>query len=233
MSNYTLRRATSQDAHLLIEAILAAERLPLADDRSMYEALLGFDRRECMAFLQFALGQNVAGHQLSYDSFRVLCCGGEPAACCATWIEGVNAAPSSFAVAMLMASFLGKERWAARAPALRIVSATVPKRTQGYLQLETFFVAPRHRGQGLVTRLINEIAFEHSVPESAAALTAEIVLFRENQSAIRAYRAAGFLRSVPTADASSEFIALTGSRGYLHIQRDLTLPFHDTPENAS
>ena len=219
MDNATLRSATPDDVSFLVRGILAAERLPSNADVTTYERVFGMEREELIGFLRGILAQPTAGHQLAYGSFHILALQGEPVACCAAWVEALNGAPSGKIIAVALSRFLGIQRWKARRGYIQSFMASVPPRSVGQLQLESFFVEPSARGRGMTAQLIEGV-LEHSSSLTNRPSAAEISLFRENSAAIRAYQKAGFEIgwSSPPNEALQD---LLGSRGFVKMQRSL------------
>jgi ribosomal protein S18 acetylase RimI-like enzyme len=216
-----LRPAVLSDAPFLTKAILAAEELPLPDANiTMYERIFMMERDEVAQMIRDAVLQDGRGHQLTWRTFNVLEVEDRAVATCAAWIESAFGPPSGVSVAMIVSRFLGQRRWRTCTSLVKQLSAAVPRRTPGSIQLESFFVAHDVRGSGFVSRLIDG-ALERLAESSARVSQAEIILLRENARAKRAYERAGFFVADESPDASPEFQTLTGSKGFVLLRRSL------------
>ena len=203
--------ALSSQLGFIIDAILAAERVPIG--RTMYESVFGISVDELRLFLSETLMQDSIGRPLSLGAFRVLTEGGEPIACCAAWVEPRDGMASGTWTAMALSRHIGMSRFRSRSGAVRTLAEVSPRRSPGILQLESFFVRPEYRGRGLTRRLIDESLRA----DDTGNVRAEIGLLEENSSAMGAYSAAGFVECWRTRSSTDAFYSLTGSRGFVQL----------------
>ena len=222
VADYLYHKLVDSDLDFLVSAVLAAEQVPSLEEVCTYERVFGLTRDECKQFLRETLSLETAGHQLARQSFHVIAYKGKPVACCSAWIEAADGQPSGLKVAMILSRFLGTSRWRAHASSVSVVASCSPKRTAGALQLETFFVEPQHRRNGMTGQLIEYAIVEHSNASSAPE-HAEITLFRENEQAARAYVRAGFELVWETTIDTASLESLTASKGFLQLRRSLAI----------
>ncbi len=218
MADLFFRKAIQDDLPFLIAGIAAAEKLETG--RSTYEALFQLSAPEVANLLGKALLMEGIGYQLALSTFSVGLRGGDPVACCSAWIEAEDGISSGFKMAALLSDLLGFEKWLDAGSALKAFADALPRRTPGALQMETFYVEPGSRGQGLTTRLIDQVL--HSFDRSAE--IAEITLLEENTQALRAYRKAGFHIHCKGDPGSTHFRTLTGSAGFVQLQKTFAIP---------
>ena len=217
-----VRLAGAGDIPFLVRGILAAEQVPRFAPVTTYERHFRLTRDEVEQFVAGALAEALSGHQLALSAFRIAECDGEPAGCCAGWIESTSRA-SGLSVAMLLSRFLGATRWREAQPAVRMLRAVTPVRCGGALQLESFFVHDRFRGLGVASRLIEHHVAAH-LPSLAAPATAEIILYSENAPAARAYARSGFTRGARSDQLAADVQEALGSEGLLKLVCTLVAP---------
>ena len=220
MKHCDLRPATLDDLAFLLHAIRATEHLETLAAVSMYEIIYGLSGFELDALLAECLSGDHEGHQLSLRSFLIAELDGMAVGCCARWVEGAGVKASGARVAMIVSRFIGIKRWRAQSDSVRAISDSSPPRTVGALQLESFYVDPNFRGDGIAGRLI-EAAIRAVRPTDNMSKLAEISLLRENESAARAYRKVGFEPTGAPVEATTEFVKLTGSSGLLQLRKEL------------
>jgi GNAT superfamily N-acetyltransferase len=221
MDDLHFRPATRLDVGFLVKAVRAAERVPVGeDDACIYETVFGFTHDEVDRFLTESLSEEGDGSPLTFRTFFVLEAGGRPVACCSAWVEAAGGAPSGRITAMMISRFLGSARWRECMPAVRALADSVPPRTPGAAQLESFYTDPEYRRRGATHHLI-EGALRALATGSAAPGIAEINLLRENEAAARAYAKSGFEVVSSTAPTNALLERLTGSRGFIQMRRSL------------
>lgn len=220
MDEFQFRDATVDDVDFLATATNAAERLPNADGAGMYERVYGLTSEECDRFLRETLAQETRDNQLTFRTFGVLMRGSRPVACCSAWVEAQGGQPSGLKLAIAVSRFIGSKRWRERNSASAVLARCSPKRTPGALQLETFYVEPGSRGMGGTGRLINDVLRKFMGTEEPPSV-AEISLLIENQAAAAAYAKSGFDVAWSAPDTDEQFLALTGSRGFVQMRRVL------------
>lgn len=217
-----VRDARASDIPFLVRGILAAEQVPRFAPVTTYERHFHLTRDEVATFVGAALAEPLSGHQLALSSFRIAECDGEPAGCCAGWIESTSRA-SGLSVAMLLSRFLGAGRWREAQTAVRMLRAVTPARSGGALQLESFFVDDRFRGQGIASRLIEHHIAAH-VQSADAPATAEIILYCENAPAARAYFRSGFTLATRSDVLAEDVREALGSEGLQKLVCALVAP---------
>ena len=138
-------------------------------------------------------------------------------ATCAAWVEAQDGVASGFKVASAICFELGMEKWAAAKEKIKLVSASSPTRTPGFLQMETFYVVPSARGRGVTTVLIREVLAQFS-KKGISFPGAEISLLDGNSAALKAYQKAGFSQAWKTPAPSEALSELMGSRGFVQLR---------------
>lgn len=203
--NIHIRRATANDHDLIIEAIIAAEKSnsPILS----YSAIFGISEEEVGSLLKEVLDEDVEGQEICASHFLVAEVDGEPAAACASWIEGKNDLSSGQTKASILFHLLGHERWSAAEQKLKAISETNPDRAKGAMQLESVYTRPAFRGKGLTALLIREHA-RLLKQEFAGLSKAQVILLKNNTSAISAYAKAGFEQVTERTGSSTLLSAL-------------------------
>lgn len=209
---YEYRPAIPADTPFLAAALWYAEAGP--SSASTYERLFGLSAEETLAVLAEALEEDLPGSELARSSYWVAVAAGQPVATCAAWLEGAGNQASGFLKAQILPFVLGAERWRAAAGHLRAFAAVNLPRTPGTVQLEAFYTAPQHRGNGLARRLISA-----QLARFPAAHRAEIQLTTANPAAQRAYEKAGFVADLRKDSAAAEVARLLGAPGKVRLAK--------------
>ncbi|TXT39547.1 MAG: hypothetical protein FD135_2091 [Comamonadaceae bacterium] len=216
MDDLFFRKATLADLPFLITAVKAAEKLGTAG--CTYEMLFLLSAAEVDALLNQALSIEGDDYQLALSTFFVYTRGGVPVACCSSWIEAAEGIPSGFKMAAVLSDLLGFEKWIDAKAAIKAFADATPKRTAGALQMETFYVEPSCRGQGLTARIIDSVIrrFDSVV---VPAKIAEITMLEGNAEALRAYQKAGFHIHCKGEPGNALFRTLTGCTGFIQLHK--------------
>ena len=218
MDDLVFRKAIAADLPFLIAAVKAAEKL--ATESCTYEKLFLLSAAEVDALLKQALSIESGGYQLALSTFFVYTRGGVPVACCSSWIEAADGISSGFKMAAVLSELLGFEKWIDARDAIKAFAAAAPQRTVGALQMETFYVEPSCRGQGLTSRIINSVIRRFD-SVAASARIAEITMLEENAEALRAYQKAGFHIHRKGDPGNALFRTMTGSAGLIQLQKPI------------
>ncbi len=218
MDDLVFRKATAADLPFLVSAVKAAETLGTAG--CTYEKLFLLSTAEVDALLKQALSIESGGYQLALSTFFVCTRGGVPVACCSSWIEAADGISSGFKMAAVLSDLLGFEKWIDANAAIKAFADATPQRTAGALQMETFYVEPGSRGQGITARMIDSV-----IPRFDSVVTAEkiaeITMLEENAEALRAYQKAGFHIHRKGNPGNALFRTLTGSAGFIQLQKPI------------
>ena len=221
MAVLAFRKAALTDLAFIIRAVKAAERLGTCEaSGSTYEKLFILSSTEVDALLDQALTIESSGYQLTLSTFYVCTQDEVPVACCSAWVEAADGVASGFKIASVLSEFVGLDKWIDAKAAIKAFSNASPQRTPGSLQMETFFVEPDCRGQGLTSKIIADVTrLFHSALLSPK--IAEITLLERNSEALRAYEKAGFHIYRKGAPGNPLFKELTGSVGFIQLRMAL------------
>jgi ribosomal protein S18 acetylase RimI-like enzyme len=181
-----IRPATQADANLIAEAVIAS--VSAQTDTVIYEKLFDLDRTELIDLLRQIATEEIEGQELTYPNYFILKDSEQNnLGCCAGWIEQ----QSNIQKAQIWAYYLGLERWNNAKSMLESFSGFGFEREQGTFQLDGVYIVPECRGKGLGTILIQKVTDELKklYPEISKA---QIILFKQNISALKAYINAGF-----------------------------------------
>lgn len=206
-----IRQARPEDADFLAEAMLAASRGHLA--RGWYDIAVDEPEDRCLAFLKRVATAD-APSWWHYSHFLIAEVDGEPAAALAAFRAGDAYALSGVAMAEAVAA-LGLTE--ADQSAIWTRGSYLFLCTLGdddSWTLENIYTAPRHRGQGLVGRLL-----DRAVAEGFARgfETVQVTFFIGNDAAERAYRKSGF--AFADEKYNPEFEAVAGAPGLRRLVR--------------
>jgi GNAT superfamily N-acetyltransferase len=218
MNDLVFRKATSADLPFLIEAVKAAEMLDT--ERCTYEKLFLLSSAELDDMLTGALSIDGSGYQLALSSFSIFSQRGLPVACCSSWVEAEDGISSGFKIASVLCDLLGFEKWVEAKVAIKAFADATPQRTPGALQMETFYVKPNSRGQGLTARIIDKVLSQFGAADSSIKV-AEITMLEGNDKALSAYQKAGFSIRHRSQLSNEIFRTLTGSAGFLQLHKPI------------
>lgn len=154
-------------------------------------ALFQLTETEFKEILFEILENDIPGQEWCADQFYVYRIGNTPVAGISAWTEGENGNASALLMSTLMYHFISEEKRKSAEAQLQQLSELRIARTTGYLQLESIFTLPEHRGKGISTTLIHHILEQEKVknPELPGA---EIQLSADNTAAIHTYQKCGF-----------------------------------------
>lgn len=188
--NITIRRATPKDIDFLTEAIIAAEKsgsqMPVS-----YTSIFSLTDNETKNLLKAALEEEIEGQELCHLHFLIAEMDGQSAATCASWVEGADGVSSGQIKANILFHLLGNEKWSKAAEALKAVAETNIERSTGAAQIESVYTRPEYRGRGLMARII-EAHLKQQKQSYPSLEKAQVILLKNNTSAVNAYRKAGF-----------------------------------------
>ncbi len=218
MDDLVFRKATPVDLPFLIAAVKAAEKLGTAS--CTYEKIFMLSAAEVDALLNQALSIESGGYQLALSTFFVYTRGCVPVACCSSWIEAADGISSGFKMAAVLSDLLGFEKWIDAKAAIKAFADAILQRTAGTLQMETFYVEPSCRGQG-ITALIIDSVIRHFDSFGTPAKFAEITMLEGNVEALRAYQKAGFHIHRKGDPGNALFRTLTGSAGFIQLHKTI------------
>lgn len=218
MDDLVFRKATPVDLPFLIAAVKAAEKLSTAS--CTYEKIFMLSAAEVDALLNQALSIESGGYQLALSTFFVYTRGGVPVACCSSWIEAADGISSGFKMAAVLSDLLGFEKWIDAKAAIKAFADATPQRITGALQMETFYVEPSCRGQGITARIIDSV-IRHFDSFGTQPKFAEITMLEGNVEALRAYQKAGFHIHRKGDPGNALFRTLTGSAGFIQLHKTI------------
>lgn len=181
-----IRPAIETDANLIADAVIAS--VSAGTDTVIYERIFGLERTELISLLRQIAGEEIDGQELTYPNYFILTDDEQNTlGCCAGWIEQ----QSNIQKAQIWAYYLGIERWNKAKTLLETISGFGFERDQGTFQLDGVYIVPEYRGKGLGTVLIKMVTKElkNHHPEISKS---QIILFKQNISALKAYMNAGF-----------------------------------------
>ncbi len=218
MNDLIFQKANSSDLPFLIAAIKSAGKLGTAG--CIYERIFHLSAAEVDTLFFQALSIEGGGHQLALSTFFVFKQGDVPVACCSSWVEAEDGMPSGFKLAAVLCDLLGFEKWLNAKVAFKAFADATPRRNAGALQMETFYVKPSSRGQGLTTRIIQSVISHFGSVVTPGAI-AEITMLDGNSEALRAYQKAGFQILRKGVPGNALFRALTGSTGFIQLHKTI------------
>jgi ribosomal protein S18 acetylase RimI-like enzyme len=199
----TIRQGKPEDSEFLAEAIIQAEKS--GTDLLSYSMIFGLPEQDFARVLTQILIEDIPGSELCAAAFLIAFAGDTPAGCVASWVEGAEGISSNIIKMNSLFYFLDKSKLLIIKENIKIVETADIPREPGALQLESIYVVPEFRGQGVTGKLINRHIEIHRTGNMAIK-KAQIQLMAENKNAVSAYLKAGF---AITRERTSEDPAVT------------------------
>ena len=186
---YKIRKAEKKDTSFLINAIIEADKS--GKSSSSYCNLLSISEADFFEILVAIFEEELEDVEFGFSSFYVVTdIENNPIASCSVWIEGENGIPSWQQRMMALRSFCKKESIDHMLSLQASIKGFMPERSSSTIQLESVYVAPNYRGQGIVTFLLKYIIDKYVVSDDRAVF--EVMTYSNNQSAINLYTKLGF-----------------------------------------
>ena len=183
--NITIRQAKADDKEFIITSIIEAEKS--GSDIISYCAIFSISEQELRDMLGNILDEEIEGQEMCISNFLVAEVNGEKAAALSTWVEE----ESGMIKSNLLLYFLGGDKITNAASNLSLLNEINIKREAGALQVECVYTNEQFRGLGLVRQLIEE-SIRWRLGQGNTFSKAQVILLKNNDSAIRAYENAGF-----------------------------------------
>lgn len=217
--DYKLRPAIQEDVFFLTEAIHAADSA--GTGRVSFQRIFGLSNLQLRYLLADLADTDIVGNEYSYPNFWVLeTPAGTPLAATAAWVEAADGLGSNLIKAQQLSYILGAERWQAARPKLAQLGAIDIPRQPGALQLDSIYVRPSVRGQGLLpillSRVMKQVAGQYPEAEKA-----QILLLEGNERALAAYRKCGFAEVRRIHTDNPAVAALVAGTGRILMERPL------------
>lgn len=195
-TNYLIRKANLNDKGFLAEAILRAD-LGEEGIHSSYAALFGLQFEDARDRIAAMMEEEMDGCEFSPVHFLVAELNHVPVACVAGWIEGADGVSSWMVRSALMQQYYPKEAMQHVMGLKHLTDQMMVHRSEGNLQIESVFVQPEHRGNGLAAKLIKAHVARLLMQEYPVE-NAELMTYIHNKKAIRAYEKMGFAITAET-----------------------------------
>jgi GNAT superfamily N-acetyltransferase len=183
--NIVIRQAKANDKEFIINSIVEAEKS--GSDMISYCAIFSITEHELHDILGNILDEEMDGQEFCISNFLVAEVDGQKAAALSTWIEQ----GSGMIKSNLLLYFLGGDKITIAAPHLSLLNEINIRREAGALQVECVYTDKKFRGLGLIKQLIEE-SIKWRLTQGNSFTKAQVILLKNNDSAIRAYEKAGF-----------------------------------------
>ncbi len=182
-------QATEADLDFVTEAVFAAVKS--GTNVLSYATLFEKSEEELKPLFRDMIEEDIEGQELWLSGFLIAKTDdGIPAATCCAWVEGEEGA-SSMLTAQVLSFGLGQEVYQKALEKHEIIESLRVDRTEGTLQFEHVYTALEFRGKGLAKQVIEKQIEQYKVQNSELT-KAEIILFKTNESALKAYQKLGF-----------------------------------------
>lgn len=182
-------KATEADLDFITDAVFAAVKS--GTDILSYTTLFEKMEEELKPLFKEMIEEDIEGQELWLSGFLIAKDeNGTPAATCCAWAEGEEG-PSSMLTAQVLSFGLGQETYQKAVVKKEIIESLRVEREEGSLQFEHIYTTPEFRGQGLAAQVIEEQIKQHKA-QNTKLEKAQIILFKTNESALKAYSKMGF-----------------------------------------
>lgn len=185
-------RATEKDIDFITNAVFAAVKS--GTDTLSYATLFEKSEEQLKPLFKEMIEEDIEGQELWLTGFLIAKDeNGTPAATCCAWVEGEEG-PSSMLTAQVLSYGLGQETYQKALNKHEIIESLRVDREEGALQFEHVYTAPEFRGKGLAAQVIEKQIAQHKSQNSTLS-KAQIILFKTNESALKAYNKIGFTKA--------------------------------------
>lgn len=184
------RKAEKQDTEFIIETIVFAEKS--GTDHIGYCTTFDISEDEFVAFLRYALEEEIEGQEFCTDHFIIAEEDGVRAGACAAWVEGAAGNSANMLKAYLFMEHFGQERMEAAEGRMKGFASFQFEREPGSIQIESVYVTDAFRGRGLTGAIIRE-HIKDLCNRYPAVSKAQVSTSMNNTFAIRAYEKVGFI----------------------------------------
>nr|WP_254452108.1 GNAT family N-acetyltransferase [Duganella vulcania] len=166
------------------------------------------------------LEEDIDGQELCITDYLVAEQGGQLLGACCAWIEGAAGQPSALLKASLLVHAIDPQRMRTARQHFKKLEKLYIMRDEGALQIESVYVRPEGRGQGIAAQLI--AAQLDRLADKASTGHAQIILASINDAAKASYTNCGFtpVRTVSSTDV--ELLQLVPTLEKLLMQRTLS-----------
>lgn len=189
MNTFNVRKANNSDIDFLIKSIIEADKS--STDVSSYSRLLGMKEDELQDLFKDIFDEELESCELAVDSFAVACYEDKAVAACASWIEGLDGLASwQLRTTALFCSLAPENLELLKGHIQNFSSINIP-RTEGTLQIESVYIEPEYRGNGLFLELLN-FHINFAKDQGHNFNLAELLTYNSNSRAEAAYRKVGF-----------------------------------------
>lgn len=190
-----IREAGPEHRQFLASAIVEADCS--GTSRSAYAALFQLNDAELYDLFLRIFELDLEDCEYALSAFCVAETEGRAVAACAAWMEEENSIPSwQYKLSALRAA-LSPDSFSHLLSLQAQVSGIMPARTAGAVQMESVFILPEFRGQGLFQQMLQHQKSRFEGRNSAPELM-QIISYDNNETAIRAYQKAGFREKLKT-----------------------------------
>lgn len=184
-----VREANADDAEFMAQVVLEAEAT--GSEITSYRKMFDLPKAQLIAAFSNGLKNSPPGHALSLHNFFIVEVNGKPAAGLSAYIEGSNGDSSHLTTAFLM-QVIPRNILSAGFRLLRDNSEVSLAKTTNTLQIDCVATIPEYRGKGCLKLLLQSVLGQ---ARQQHVKVAEIQVWMQNTSAIKAYEALGFVIS--------------------------------------
>jgi len=216
----TIRKATADDKEFVIEAIVESETS--GSDTVSYCAIFSIDDHTFRKILSDIFDEEVGGQELCIANFLIAEVEGERAAAISAWIEKEEGLASNIIKSNLFMHFMDRDVLLGASANLALMNEINIQREDHALQIECVYTAEKFRGRGLVKQLINEHIAQKQ-KDGAGFSKVQIVLMKNNASAIRSYEKAGFAIVAEKQCANDKIFSLLGCDTKILMEKSIAL----------
>lgn len=210
---YLIRKAQPNDIPFLVNCILAAESHA---GKSTYELMFDLKQEEVRNLLIKIFEEEIENQEICLQSFAVIEYNHQLIAGCAGWIEGREGISSGTLKATAL-SYLIPDKLINNPKVNAIAEVNIP-RTNGAIQLESFYTITEFRGKKLSHLLID---FHIGTLKNKNIHYAEIITVNNNHSALRSYQNANFKIIENTVSENPLVLEILGGTGKTLLRRKL------------
>ena len=211
-----IRQALAQDTEFLIDSIVNAEKS--GREKVTYCQIFSISEEDLRNVLRQILDEEIEGFEFCIQNFLIAELGNKVAGAISGWIEGADGMPSSLLKMNAFSFFLPKAKIDAARQRIKLIEEIAIEREAGCLQLDCVYTIPEYSGQGISGKLIDAHLKQAKKLQTNKS---QIILMKENATALRAYEKAGFHKVLEKVSDNLEIADILPGSGKILLERQL------------
>jgi ribosomal protein S18 acetylase RimI-like enzyme len=213
-----IRKAVESDTEFVIDSIINAEKS--GTEKITYCEIFSISEEDFRNILHQILEEEIEGFEFCIKNFLVAQINQKMVGAVSGWIEGTDGMSSSLLKMNAFSFFLSKTKINSSHQNIKIIEEIGIEREIGCLQLDSVYTLPEYRRQG-ITGILIEAHINQVKKQNPEVKKSQIILMKENLSAMEAYQKAGFTKVLEKYSENRKISEILPGRGKLLLERQL------------